>query len=134
METMVIERLLCYKYYRAQQGTLSCSNGSPRLVGSGTDCSTGKRGRMAKRTKVQLGTETVDGVDLDFRTLHEEWNEYETEDGSRVRVKLVVTEIIRTDQYDTQADQPVYVVRSGNIVVTKAQDELKEKLRRRHSG
>jgi hypothetical protein len=88
---------------------------------------------MAKRTKVQLGAETVDGVDLDFRTLHEEWNEYETEDGSRIRVKLVVTEIIRTDQYDLQTDQPVYVVRSGNIVVTKAPDELKEKLRDRQS-
>jgi hypothetical protein len=86
---------------------------------------------MAKRTKVQIGAEAVDGVDLDFRTLHEEWNEYETADGSRIRVKLVVTEIIRTDQYDTQTDQPVYVVRSGNIVVTKALDELKEKLRRR---
>lgn len=88
---------------------------------------------MAKRTKVQLGAETVDGVDLDFRTLHEEWNEYETEDGSQIRVKLVVTEIIRTDQYDLQTDQPVYVVRSGNIVVTKAPDELKEKLRDRQS-
>ena len=86
---------------------------------------------MAKRTKVQWGNATVEGLDLDFRTLREEWNEYETEDGSRIRVKLVVSEIIRTDQYDTQADQPLYVVRSGNIVVTKAPDELKENLRRR---
>jgi hypothetical protein len=89
---------------------------------------------MAKRTKVQIGTEAVDGVDLDFRTLREEWNEYETEDGSRIRVKLVVSEIIRTDRYDTQTDQPLYVIRSGNIVVTKAPDELKEGLRRRQSG
>ena len=89
---------------------------------------------MAKRTKVQWGNATVEGLDLDFRTLREEWNEYETEDGSRIRVKLVVSEIIRTDQYDTQTDQPLYVVRSGNIVVTKAPDELKEELRRRQSG
>ncbi len=89
---------------------------------------------MARRTKVQVGNETVDGIDLDFRTLREEWNEYETEDGSRIRVKLVVSEIIRTDRYDTQIDQPIYVVRSGNIVVTKAPDELKEDLRRRASG
>ncbi len=89
---------------------------------------------MAKRTKVQWGNTTVEGLDLDFRTLREEWNEYETEDGSRIRVKLVVSEIIRTDQYDTQTDQPLYVVRSGNIVVTKAPDELKEELRRRQSG
>lgn len=89
---------------------------------------------MAKRIKIHIGAEAVDGIDLDFRTLREEWNEYETEDGSRIRVKLVVSEIIRTDQYDTQTDQPVYIVRSGNIVVTKAPDELKEKLRRRQSG
>ncbi len=89
---------------------------------------------MAKRTKVQIGTEAVDGVDLDFRTLREEWNEYETEDGSRIRVKLVVSEIIRTDRYDMQTDQPLYVIRSGNIVVTKAPDELKEELRRRQTG
>jgi len=88
---------------------------------------------VARRTKVQVGNETVDGIDLDFRTLREEWNEYETEDGSRIRVKLVVSEIIRTDRYDHQLDQPIYVVRSGNIVVTKAPDELKEELRRRAS-
>ena len=86
---------------------------------------------MAKRTRVQWGNETVDGIDLDFRTLREEWNEYETEDGTRIRVKLVVSEIIRTDRFDHQTDQPMYVVRSGNIVVVKALDELKEDLRRR---
>ena len=86
---------------------------------------------MAKRTRVQWGNETVDGIDLDFRTLREEWNEYETEDGTRIRVKLVVSEIIRTDRFDHQTDQPMYVVRSGNIVVVKAPDELKEELRRR---
>ena len=89
---------------------------------------------MAKRTKVQWGNEIVDGLDLDFRTLREEWNEYETEDGSRIRVKLVVSEIIRTNRFDLQTDQPIYVVRSGNIVVAKAPDELKEELRRRASG
>lgn len=89
---------------------------------------------MARRTKVQVGNEIIDGIDLDFRTLREEWNEYETEDGSRIRVKLVVSEIIRTDRYDNQTDQPVYIVRSGNIVVTKAPDELREELRRRASG
>ncbi len=93
-----------------------------------------ERQRVAKRTKVQWGNETVDGIDLDFRTLREEWNEYETEDGSRIRVKLVVSEIIRTDRFDHQVDQPVYVVRSGNIVVIKAPDELKEELRRRGAG
>ena len=89
---------------------------------------------MAKRTRVQWGNETVDGIDLDFRTLREEWNEYETEDGTRIRVKLVVSEIIRTDRFDHQTDQPMYVVRSGNIVVVKAPDELKEELRRRGQG
>jgi hypothetical protein len=93
-----------------------------------------ERKGVAKRTKVQWGNETVDGLDLDFRTLREEWNEYETEDGSRIRVKLVVSEIIRTDRFDQQTDQPIYVVRSGNIVVVKAPDELKEELRRRASG
>lgn len=89
---------------------------------------------MAKRTKLQIGAETIDGVDLDFRTLREEWNEYETEDGTRVRVKLVVSGIIRTDRYDYQTDQPIYVVQSGNVVITKLPDELKEELRRRQSG
>jgi len=89
---------------------------------------------VAKRTKVQFGNDTVDGIDLDFRTLREEWNEYETEDGTRIRVKLVVSEIIRTDRFDHQTDQPMYVVRSGNIVVVKAPDELKEELRRRSQG
>lgn len=131
METMVIILLLCYKYYDTKYGAAGFGDSRLQSVGSEVNCRARKGERMAKRTKLQIGVETVEGVDLDFRTLREEWNEYETEDGTRIRVKLVVSGIIRTDRYDHQTDQPIYVVQSGNIVVTKALDELKEELRRR---
>lgn len=57
----------------------------------------------------------------------EKWNQYLLADGSVVRFKTVVTEIYRIeDEYDGEGN-PVYFVKSANILSVNAPEELKGK-------
>lgn len=56
---------------------------------------------------------------------NENWNEYILQDGSVVRLKAVATEIWRfLDEYD-QEGNPVYFVKSGNMVTVIAPENLR---------
>jgi hypothetical protein len=76
--------------------------------------------------KVRLpnGSE-VEATNVDFETMQEDWNEYKLEDGTVLRFKTVVSSIIRTENYDPMTGDPVYHVRSTNILRVKVPDELK---------
>ena len=62
-----------------------------------------------------------------FETEKEDWNVYRTEDGSRVRIKLVATDIVRLDEFDPSTGEPIYVVRSQNLLGLEVPEGLKEK-------
>ncbi|MFQ5818000.1 MAG: hypothetical protein ACE5H2_08625 [Terriglobia bacterium] len=70
---------------------------------------------MARRTRINIGDRTIEADDMEFRTGHEDWNEYLVEDGYTVRIKLVVSSILKTNERDPQGN-PVYIVQSTNIV------------------
>jgi hypothetical protein len=81
---------------------------------------------MERITKVLYKGSTVEGVEMDFKTIKEEWNEYQLNDGSIIRMKLVVTNIVRVpDQYDNVGN-PIYVVRSSNVLTVSAPEKLKK--------
>lgn len=65
-----------------------------------------------------------DGTELGFRSTGEYWNEYLLDDGSVVRLKPVVTGIIRLDGLYDDEGNPLYAVKANNIVVVSAPDEL----------
>ena len=82
---------------------------------------------MARTRKIKLpnGVE-VTGVELSFRSGSEDFNEYLVDDGSVIKFKAVVTEIVRLeDVYDAEG-QPVYLVNSQNVVRTSAPEELRK--------
>ncbi|MDP2954107.1 MAG: hypothetical protein Q8O76_12415 [Chloroflexota bacterium] len=77
--------------------------------------------------RVNLGGKEFDAIEVKFRTLKEEWNEYDLDDGSTVKMKTIVAEILRLEgQYDNEGN-PAYYIKSGNIVVAKSPDHLKKK-------
>ncbi|MBI2858663.1 MAG: hypothetical protein HYX90_06265 [Chloroflexi bacterium] len=77
--------------------------------------------------KVRWQGKDVDALEVRFKGIREDWNEYDLEDGTTLRMKAVVAEIIRVvDQYD-QENNPVYMVKSTNMLVVKAPDNLKKK-------
>ena len=85
---------------------------------------------MAERkTKVQVvpGGPLVNGMEVPVEESTERWSEYKLEDGSIIRLKQVLMEIIRTEAYDPEGD-PMYVVKAQPIVsVVEVPDRLKRK-------
>jgi len=69
-----------------------------------------------------------DGEEVDFENKKEEWNIYKLADGSTLKVKLVLVNVVRSrDNYDSLGN-PIYGITSQNIVkVLNAPKELKRK-------
>lgn len=69
----------------------------------------------------------ADASEVGFRGSGEYWNEYLLDDGTVVRIKLVVTNVYRLDGQRDPEGQPLYVVKSNNIMVVSAPDETTTK-------
>lgn len=58
--------------------------------------------------------EEHESVRVDFEPIKEVWNEFKLKDGSTMRVKLVVSRVLRTSDYN-KFGEPVYIATSTNI-------------------
>jgi hypothetical protein len=77
------------------------------------------------RVRIRLGDEWVEGEELDFEPLREQWNEYRCTDGSFVKLKIVVSKIIKLDKRNQQGE-PIYQVASTNVLaVTPPEKDMK---------
>ena len=66
-------------------------------------------------------------IEVGFRALGEHWNEYLLDDGTTVRLKLVVTTVYKVpDQYDAEGN-PAYLISSTNVLATNSPDDLRQK-------
>ena len=70
----------------------------------------------------------VEGVVVEVDVSTERFSDITLKDGTRLRIKPVVTEAIRLDdQWDTEGN-PIYIVRSANVVTVKdVNEDLKRK-------
>jgi len=68
------------------------------------------------------------GEEVDFENEKEEWNVYKLADGTTLKVKLVLVNVVRSrDKYDPLGN-PIYGITSQNIVkVLNAPKKLKRK-------
>lgn len=68
----------------------------------------------------------VDAELVDVQSSQESWSQYLLGDGTSLKLKVVVTEVWRAvDVYDAEGN-PQYIVKSGNILVVNAPDELRK--------
>ncbi len=79
---------------------------------------------IGKRVELKVGDKTIGGTLVDFETVREEYNSYKLSDGSMIRMKTVVTSIIRTDEFSPDGE-PIYVVNSQNVLVADVPQALK---------
>jgi hypothetical protein len=77
--------------------------------------------------KVKWQGQDVDSTSLRFKSLKEEWNEYDLEDGTTVRMKAVVSDVVRIEGYYDQENNPIYLVKASNVVIVSSPDGLKKK-------
>jgi hypothetical protein len=80
---------------------------------------------MDKKVKVTHQGKQVEGVELEFKTKKEEWSEYEISDGSTIRLKLVVLNIVKLNDFDPDGN-PVYMAKSTNVISVSAPEHLKK--------
>ena len=79
-----------------------------------------------QKMKDSQGNE-FDAIILPFQAGVEHWNEYLVDDGSVIRIKLVVTEVLRLEgQYDPATGDPIYIAKSQNIVNVSSPENLKK--------
>lgn len=79
-----------------------------------------------RRRKVRLGNDDAEALEMPFQNIAEHWNEYLLNDGSVLRLKSVVTEILKiADRYDTEGN-PVYMVKSAQVVSVSPSDRAKK--------
>lgn len=72
--------------------------------------------RVSKATKIQYQGRNISGTEMSFRPTKEDWNEYQLEDGSVVKLRLVVSDIVKTKE-KTPEGQPLVVVKSAMLVI-----------------
>ncbi len=82
---------------------------------------------MPNTEKVSLDGKEYEAVRVEANQSTELWNQYLLDDGALLKLKTVVTELFRVkDLYDGSGN-PVYVVKSGNIVTVIAPENLRKK-------
>jgi hypothetical protein len=61
---------------------------------------------------------------VDFEPIKEPWNIYELRDGTKLRIRTIVFNVMPTDRFD-EIGKPVYGVASANLMVARARKELR---------
>lgn len=82
---------------------------------------------MGSKVQIDYLGKKANGEVVDFDVEKEAWNVYSLQDGTKLKMKSVVAQVIRLEgEYNPQGD-PVYVVNSQNIVSAQVPDHLKQK-------
>ena len=66
--------------------------------------------------KVSYQGRQVEGKSVDFLTRKEDFNEYQLTDGKVLKIKMVVTRIIRLEEERAPDGNPIYLIQSQNVV------------------
>lgn len=82
-----------------------------------------------RKTKIKKADGSlVDATIIDVNSSQENWNQYLLSDGTVLKIKVFVTDVVRVDdEYDNEGT-PVYVVKSANIVSVNSPENLKKPL------
>ena len=81
---------------------------------------------MAELKETKVDNKIVHGTFLDFKSLTEDWNTYRLEDGTKLKIKTIVTKVFRLEGSYNKEGDPIYNVQSTNIVTTEVPPELKQ--------
>ena len=81
---------------------------------------------MANTVKVTFQGKEHDAVPVEANQATEHWNHYLLDDGTVLKLKVVVTNIARLmGAYNDDGD-PVYVIKSGQILTSTCPEHLKK--------
>jgi hypothetical protein len=71
-----------------------------------------------------LGGQEFPGEEVEFEPEHEGFNVYILQDGTKLKFKAVVGQIIRLDAYKPDGE-PIYLINASNVAIATVPDSLK---------
>lgn len=77
-------------------------------------------------TRIIVNGKIEEGDVIDFSVIKEEWNQYITSDGTIIKMKTVVSKIVRTNRVN-EVGEPYYFVNSTNIVDAEVPESVIKK-------
>ena len=72
------------------------------------------------KIKINFGGREVQATPIDVSQSTEKWNEYLLEDGSVLKMKLVLKKVLKVDGEVDPEGNPVYVMQSTNVTSVSA--------------
>ncbi len=81
---------------------------------------------MADTIRINYAGRDVDAVPVEINQASEVWNQYLLDDGSVVKIKMVATKVLRVEGVYDEERNPVYLVRSTNIMSVASPESLKK--------
>ncbi|MEW6455598.1 MAG: hypothetical protein AB1410_02630 [Acidobacteriota bacterium] len=82
---------------------------------------------MERKIKVLIGSEWVEGEEVEFKIKEENWNVYELKDGSILKFKAIITKVVRTNKYHPNTNDPIYYVHSTNAIDAIVPENLRKR-------
>ena len=70
---------------------------------------------MSNKIKIQYAGREVEATPVEVSQTGEKWNEYLLEDGSVLKMKLILKKILRVDNEFDAEGNPVYVMQTTNV-------------------
>ncbi|MBL7197941.1 MAG: hypothetical protein ISS47_07550 [Candidatus Omnitrophica bacterium] len=78
------------------------------------------------KVKINFGGREVEATPMEVSQSSERWNEYLLEDGTVLKMKLVLTKVLRIDnEYDREGN-PRYIMQSTNVTSVNSPKNLKK--------
>ena len=69
--------------------------------------------------KLNLGGEAVEAEKMDFKPIDENWSLYRLEDGTVVKLRLIVSEIFKLPGADPLTGMPQFLAKSSNVMAVE---------------
>ena len=78
------------------------------------------------KVTINFGGRQVEAVAVEVHQSGERWNEYFLEDGTVLKMKLVLKKVFKVDNEFDAEGNPVYVMQSTNVTSVTAPKNLKK--------
>jgi hypothetical protein len=82
---------------------------------------------VGQQKTVDYQGKKVPGEVLEFEAKAENWNQYTLEDGTSVKMKVVLLEVVRVLNEYGPAGDPIYIFTAQQITGTSSPENLKKK-------
>jgi hypothetical protein len=80
-----------------------------------------------REVKMNLGGNMVDAEIMSFKAIEEPWSLYKLDDGTTLKVKVVLSDVFKLAQPDPVTGLPQVMIRAGQVISVDAPENQSSK-------